>query len=344
MARRKNNTAITTADHRFGQAVQMHVEYMENAIATITTSEDAIKAIGQTNGMYDYAKKIKANTSVINSLIYAKLLACAQYGALNPADSKSKAGAKGGRGKKAGSLGELAFAKAAMANYRKLAKNLDDIKPYYELVEKINRDHGGDLLLTIGDALVYVRKGDEQIRETMIAKLEKDTNNSAKKLYTGNYEWYTPPEYIEAVRIVLGQIDVDPASSREANKFVKAKKYYTEKTDGLTKPWKGRVFMNPPYGRGIITEFCDAFLEERDQGNIIAGIVLTNSCTGTSWWQSLAARCRLICFTKGRIKFRTPDGANDHNPVESQSFFYFGDNFKLFAKEFAPFGLCFPPV
>jgi hypothetical protein len=33
-------------------------------------------------------------------------------------------------------------------------------------------------------------------------------------------EWFTPPRYIQAVREVLGGIDLDPASSRAASRIV----------------------------------------------------------------------------------------------------------------------------
>ena len=51
---------------------------------------------------------------------------------------------------------------------------------------------------------------------------ERDKNPPVT-LNTGEIEWYTPPEYLERVRAVLGGIDLDPASSKIAQKTVKAK-------------------------------------------------------------------------------------------------------------------------
>ena len=60
---------------------------------------------------------------------------------------------------------------------------------------------------------------------------------------TGQNEWYTPDEYIEAARDVLEIIDVDPASSWLANKTVKATRYFTAEDDGLTESWEGKVWI-----------------------------------------------------------------------------------------------------
>ena len=39
-------------------------------------------------------------------------------------------------------------------------------------------------------------------------------------------EWYTPAQYIEAARLVMGSIDLDPASSALANETVKATEWW----------------------------------------------------------------------------------------------------------------------
>lgn len=59
-------------------------------------------------------------------------------------------------------------------------------------------------------------------------------------------KWGTPKPVIEFARAVLGEIDLDPASSAEFNQRVGAKRYFTEEDDGLSQLWIGRVFLNPP--------------------------------------------------------------------------------------------------
>jgi hypothetical protein len=72
------------------------------------------------------------------------------------------------------------------------------------------------------------------------------TDGYAKATFTGEFEWYTPPKYIALARAVLGDIDLDPATSEQAQKTVQAARYYTLESDGLKQEWHGRVWLKPP--------------------------------------------------------------------------------------------------
>ncbi len=61
-------------------------------------------------------------------------------------------------------------------------------------------------------------------------------------------EHYSPPMVVVPARETMGDIDLDPASCEEANRLVQAGQIYTYADDGYTRPWFGRVFLNPPGG------------------------------------------------------------------------------------------------
>jgi len=166
------------------------------------------------------------------------------------------------------------------------------------------------------------------------------TGNPHVSYNSGENEWYTPKEYIESVRIVLGEIDLDPASSKEANEIVKADKYFTLQTDGLTKEWFGKVWMNPPYSSELISIFTEKFTHHFNNQDISEGIVLVNNATETVWFQFMAKFASSICFPKTRIKYWSPN-KDSSTPLQGQAFLYFGDNFHTnFENEFKKYGFC----
>ena len=148
---------------------------------------------------------------------------------------------------------------------------------------------------------------------------------------SGKYEWYTPAEYIELARKVMGSIDCDPASSEVANELIKASIYYTVEDDGLIQDWKGNVWLNPPYSRDLIKQFTDKLIKEIEKGNVKQAMVLTNNATETRWYQNIAKYAQAIFFIKGRVKFidgNTMEVANVG--LQGQSMLYFGDDVDRF--------------
>jgi len=148
-------------------------------------------------------------------------------------------------------------------------------------------------------------------------------------------EWYTPAEYIQAVRAVLGSIDLDPASCAQANETVQAATYYTSEQDGLQQRWFGKVFCNPPYG-GLSGPFAAKLVEEYRTGNVDEAILLVNAnSTDTQWFQPLWDY--VLCFTDHRINFIAPQGSASGS-THGSVFVYLGSDADVFASVFGQFG------
>lgn len=188
--------------------------------------------------------------------------------------------------------------------------------------------------------------------EAFIAEKKQDVENAVAELTTagalrlakgahvsknsGENEWYTPTCYIESARLVMGKIDLDPASSECANEVVKAKKYFDEDVNGLIQKWKGNIWMNPPYAQPAIFDFILKLeTEEYDQA-----IVLVNNATETKWGQKLIELSNAVCFHTGRIRFVSPDGELGDAPLQGQMIAYIGSNYKAFISEFKQYGIC----
>lgn len=167
------------------------------------------------------------------------------------------------------------------------------------------------------------------------------------RTWTGDTEWYTPPNIIEAAVAVMGGIDLDPATSdaQQACASIKAANYFTMQNSGLDKPWRGRVFLNPPYARGLVDQFVEKMVAAYQMGEMQQGILLTNSSTETKWWQHAAQHCNAVCFPRGRVRFlKVKDGAltrGNSAPSHPHSILYFGPEAPRFMRVFSAMGLVF---
>lgn len=153
-------------------------------------------------------------------------------------------------------------------------------------------------------------------------------------------EWYTPARYLDAVRDVLGSIDLDPASCASANEVVQASRYFTADDDALDQPWNGTVFLNPPYGKSAPKScalFIPKLVAEYEDGRTKAAITLTSAHgTETAWFRLLWEY--VVCFTDHRVPYWT-DGGEEAGPTFGSAFAYLGPDTDRFAERFAEFGV-----
>ena len=156
---------------------------------------------------------------------------------------------------------------------------------------------------------------------------------------SGENEWYTPSDFIEAARSVMGQIELDPASSPAANETVKATRFFTAADDGLAQEWDTpALWMNPPYSKDLIGGFIEKLAAEYSGGGTSQAIVLVNNATDSKWGQLLLSVSSAVCFPAGRIRFIDQDGHPSGAPLQGQMIAYCGTESGRFSELFSRFG------
>jgi hypothetical protein len=171
-------------------------------------------------------------------------------------------------------------------------------------------------------------------------------------------EWYTPTCFVDSARVVMGGIDLDPASHPEANARLQIPRIFTEEENGLKQKWFGRVFVNPP--GGFVPLFWKKALSEYIYGHyeqlIWVGYSLEQLQTLQQCGASATPLDFLTCFTSKRIAFveneakkadriakllaRGKKPNKGSSPSHSNYITYIGPSrfHQVFAREFDKFG------
>ena len=174
-------------------------------------------------------------------------------------------------------------------------------------------------------------------RQHAYRERKRNAHREAEALRNGSDEWFTPAAVVELARQVLGVIDLDPASNEVAQRTVRATRWFSKADNGLTHPWEGRVFLNPPYSFPLVRNFTRKLIEEHNTGHVAAAILIVNNATDAQWFQDLLARFP-VCLTRGRIKFYRADRA-PVSPRLGQAIFYLGSGVERFAEVFSVLGV-----
>jgi DNA N-6-adenine-methyltransferase (Dam) len=198
---------------------------------------------------------------------------------------------------------------------------------------------GHDHAWRVNYELIVRKVWPERIGYRVARYLRKAITPTEETTTVPNYEWYSPSEIVEAARRVMNDINLDPASCAAANEVVRARMFYTKEQDGLTKPWRGRIFMNPPYTRGLVDRFVARLVEAFTRGDVAEAIVLVRNDPTTAWFKALAGSSSAICLPGQYLRFWHPDkGVTKIGPV-GHAILYLGRSPETFLREFSRFGL-----
>lgn len=115
-------------------------------------------------------------------------------------------------------------------------------------------------------------------------------------------EWLTPQFVIDGLG-GADSFDLDPASP-VCRPWPTARAHYTEIDNGLLLPWRGRVFLNPPYSTGLLKAFMGR-MAEHDQGVALIFARTQNA----AWHDHVWPRASALFFFKGYLRFHRVDGS-----------------------------------
>jgi hypothetical protein len=128
-------------------------------------------------------------------------------------------------------------------------------------------------------------------------------------------EWYTPAYVFEAMSVTF---DLDVSSpGKMVTPWIPAKKFIRSKS--LENPWRGFIWMNPPFGgRNGLVPWLEKFVEH---GN---GVALVPDRTSAPWWQQFARRMDLALFVAGKIHFIPGSDQKDGSPAQGTTLWSIG--------------------
>jgi transcriptional regulator with XRE-family HTH domain len=132
---------------------------------------------------------------------------------------------------------------------------------------------------------------------------------------SSDHGWRTPKALLETLYRVFERFDLDPCSPTftRGQTPVRARVHYTIVDDGLSLPWHGVVFLNPPYGR-TIGQWIEKAKAEVASGNARLALALIPARTDTRWWHEGVAGSATVFFLRGRLSF---DDAGQSAPFPS---------------------------
>ncbi len=149
---------------------------------------------------------------------------------------------------------------------------------------------------------------------------------------SGNSEYLSPIEIVNAAREVMGGIDFDPFSSDKANKRINAMFYSTKDLDAFNTNWHGRVWMNHPFGRSYNKLAIERLVNDYCERTIKQACCITYAATSEKWFQPLMEYPQ--CYLSPRTNYYLPNGTKKKGVTKGSVVTYLGKNVDKFIEVF----------
>jgi hypothetical protein len=125
--------------------------------------------------------------------------------------------------------------------------------------------------------------------------MEPDTLFPMPQTARTSDDYWTPKWVFDALGI---EFDLDVACPPEGPAHTPCRAYYTQETNGLTSPWHGTVWMNPPYSN--TTPWVHKFIAHAN------GIALLPDINRT-WRTTIFNAADAVIALPAQMKFDVPD-------------------------------------
>jgi hypothetical protein len=108
-------------------------------------------------------------------------------------------------------------------------------------------------------------------------------------------DYYTPRWVFDGLEL---RFDLDVAAPPGGVPWIPAREFYTQADDGLSQPWRGMVWCNPPFSG--CAHWVRRFIEHGD------GVLLASIPGNRSWLPDLVRGGALIWFHDVGVDFHNP--------------------------------------
>jgi len=119
--------------------------------------------------------------------------------------------------------------------------------------------------------------------------------------------WATPQKVFDELNDEFGPLDLDVCAVAENAKC--ADFYSLPKDDGLKRKWRGSVWCNPPYKRGVTGLWTARAVQQIRYKRVQRIAMLIPVSTDTIWWHKTVMCAQELRFINGRLRFEGAERA-----------------------------------